>query len=129
MLSQDLEMLKYVHAVPGRVYEAHQTADRSFSVAKFHSTVQVIAVTVLAVLGIFYILNGFVAQKSYEMQGIRAEIIALEKSNETARLEVARLESPARIQAIAETHLGMHVPHEAIYGSGESKVSLQTVRD
>lgn len=61
-------------------------------------------------------LSGLIAQENYEMQILRAQSITLEKQNETARLEISLLEAPQRIQSIAETKLGMVVPHYAVYG-------------
>lgn len=134
MLSQDAEMLNYTHAVPGnyRVFEKDRVrteAGRRVSAAGLHSSIKCMAMVIICLLGIFYFVNGSMAQSSYEMQGLRTEIISLEKSNEKARLEVARLESPARIQSIAETRLGMHVPQKAIYGTGDVHVDQKRIHE
>lgn len=134
MLSQDAEMLNYTHAVPGNYRgfekEKAQIAVRArVSAAGLHSSIKYMAMVIIALLGIFYFVNGYMAQSSYEMQGIRSEIISLEKSNEKARLEVAKLESPARIQSIAETRLGMHVPQKAIYGTGDIHIDQKRIHE
>ena len=134
MLSQDVEMLNYTHAAPGhyKVFEKERTrieAGHRVSAAILHSSIKCMAMVIIGLLGIFYFINGSMAQSSYEMQGIRSDIISLEKSNERARLDVARLESPARIQSIAETRLGMHVPQKAIYGTGDIHVDQKRIHE
>lgn len=132
MLSQDAEMLNYTHALPKRyepAYEAEVSAERRPAVSTSHLEV-FIAVGVLAmVLGVFYFLSGYAAQRSYDMQELRTEIIALEKQNAVIRLDVARMESPARIQSIAETELGMQVPRRAIYGSSDAYVDPSQIHE
>lgn len=131
MLSQDVELLNYSHALPGRVYGRREKAAARVrvSTAGLQRGIVSLAGALVAMLCMFYVVNGFVAQQGYEMQVLRSEIIAMEKANEAARLEVARLESPARIQAIAESELGMHVPQYAIYGSSDTVVDQSGIRD
>lgn len=65
--------------------------------------------------------KGQQVQEEYTMQGLRAEVISLTRQNEVSRLEIARLDSPACIQAIAEEKLGMKVPVTAVYGRTDSR--------
>lgn len=131
MLSQDAEMLNYTHAVPGyRVYEKAKTKENTrVSAAILYASFKTVALVLVVLMSVFYFLSGYMAQRSYEMQTLRTEIMQLEKENETARLEVARLESPARIQAIAENELGMHVPQKAIYGSSDVHINQARIHD
>ena len=71
----------------------------------------------------------YIGSQYYEMQQLRKEIVALERSNEISRLEVARLASLSRIQTIAETELGMHVAQAAIYGKQDFVVDQSRIRD
>lgn len=132
MLSQDAEMLNYTHALPKRytpAYEEEVPVARSPAVSTSHLEVFIAAGLLAAVLGLFYFLSGYAAQRSYDMQELRTEIIALEKQNAVIRLDVARMESPARIQAIAETELGMQVPRRAIYGSSDAYVDPSRIHE
>lgn len=132
MLSQDVKMLNYTRAIPGRYdapYEAETPAAERSAVSAVHLEVYIIAAAVALMMGVFYFVSGYAAQKSYDMQELRTEIIALEKQNAVARLEVARLESPARIQRIAETELGMLVPQRAIYGSSDTYVNPMDIHE
>lgn len=131
MLSQDAEMLNYSHAVPQAYGQARSeaAAEKAASFAIPWGDVRTLALLLGVILGFFYLINVHIGQQSYELQQLRAEMISLEKENEAARLEVARLESPARIQFIAESKLGMHVPHNAIYGGRETVVDQKRIRD
>lgn len=132
MLSQDAEMLNYTRAAEGRYapYVDKIAATDQYAVPSIFSGNFRIIILGLAVLaGVFYFISGFAAQKSYDMQVLRTEIIALEKQNEIARLDVARMESPARIQRIAETELGMMVPTHALYGSSDTYVDQANIHE
>ena len=133
MLSQDVEMLNYSHTISNTYAEAGREiavpAAKPYIWSNLLSNMRFLLVTILAVLGVFYALNAYLVQQSYEMQRLRSDIIALEKSNEVMRLEVAKLESPLRIQHIAETRLGMHVPKHAIYGSHDTAVDVKQIHD
>lgn len=131
MLSQDAEMLNYTHATPKyQVYEKAKTKEKAHvSAAILYTSFKTVALVLVVLMSVFYFLSGYMAQRSYEMQTLRTEIMQLEKENETARLEVARLESPTRIQAIAESQLGMHVPQKAIYGTSDVHVSQSRIHD
>lgn len=131
MLSQDAEMLNYSHALP-RAYgqaEREAAAEKTAALAVSWKDMEILALLLIAIGAFFYFVNVHIGEQSYELQQLRTEIISLEKGNEAARLEVARLESPARIQQIAETTLGMHVPHHAIYGGKEPVVDQKRIRE
>lgn len=131
MLSQDAEMLNYSHAMPRACGQAEReaVAEKTASLAVSWRDMEILALLLITIGAFFYFMNVHIGEQSYELQQIRTEIISLEKGNEAARLEVARLESPARIQHIAETRLGMHVPHRAIYGGQEPVVDQKRIRE
>ena len=87
-------------------------------------------ICVIAMLvGSSYLINGLMIQEEYHMAGLRTEIMSLERENDTHRMEVARLEAPARIEEIAEQDLGMVVPGKAVFGSADQTAHAQAVRD
>ena len=88
--------------------------------AKSFKKVLEIIMFAASIVGTIYFFNGAIIQKEYQMSSIRAEVMTLERENESRRMEVARLESPSRIENIAETTLGMVVPESAVYGSSDN---------
>lgn len=132
MLSQDAELLNYGRALPGTYETARAAAlpaEKAYSLKAFWDDVKIPSLVLGLLIGIFYMVNGYIGQQSYQMQQLRTEIISLEKGNETTRLDVARLSSPRRIQFIAESQLGMHVPQKAIYGGRDPSGSQRIIRD
>ena len=88
-----------------------------------------ILLIVAGVTGVWQACSLYAGSQYHEMQQLRREIVALERSNETARLEVARLESLSRIQFVAETELGMEVPTQALYGKRDYVVDQSAIKD
>lgn len=89
-------------------------------------------VVLLAVIGIatmsgMYACNGVLAQQRYDVQQVRSRVVALTKSNEALRLEVEQLKSPSRIQALAETQLGMITPSQVLYSSASANTVAANV--
>ncbi len=128
MISQ--EMMNYTHSVPaprsmGRV----DTVDVSWSLDFEIPYLKYILLALLVPLGVLMAYSQYIGSQYYEMQQLRKEIVALERSNEISRLEVARLASLSRIQTIAETELGMHVAQAAIYGKQDFVVDQSRIRD
>ncbi len=128
MISQ--EMMNYTHSVPaprsmGRV----DTVDVSWSLDFEIPYLKYILLSLLVPLGVLMAYSQYIGSQYYEMQQLRKEIVALERSNEISRLEVARLASLSRIQTIAETELGMHVAQAAIYGKQDFVVDQSRIRD
>lgn len=75
--------------------------------------VGVISVVVL-VVGVL-LEQVVLAQSAFKLSGIRQELAQAEELQEELRLEAARLESPARIEAYARDRLGMVEPLEVDY--------------
>ncbi len=128
MISQ--EMMNYTHSVPaprsmGRV----DTVDISRSLDFRIPYLKYLLSAMLASLGFLMVYSQYIGSQYYEMQQLRKEIVALERSNELSRLEVARLASLSRIQKVAETELGMHVAETAIYGKQDFVIDQSRIRD
>jgi len=70
--------------------------------------------------GMVLLVSSVLASETYELGHIQSEARLLEKSNETLRVENARMKSHARIKDIAVRELGMTVPQET-YFAGEQK--------
>lgn len=58
-------------------------------------------------------LNISTTQKGYQMHELDVQIQEERKAQESLRLEVARLESPARIEKVAKGNLGMVMPSKS----------------
>lgn len=125
MLSQNVEMLNYMN-VPESVVISERSIPhgRNF----FYKVVTSLMIALVPLLTI-YICSCMNAQQEYKMQNLRAEVISLTQENATYKLEVAKLEAPARIQKIAETKLGMQVSSSAIYGRGETRGNQYKMAD
>ncbi len=63
-----------------------------------------------ALLFLVAALNVTISQKGYRLRQLEEEIHREKKAQESLRLEVAKLESPARIERIARQNLGMILP-------------------
>ncbi len=134
MLAQDAELLNYRRAASGTYEEVRGYADAgeknsSASEQRLFRTAFRTVICAAFFAAVVYGLNGLTAQMSFELQAVRSETAALEKLNAVARLQTARMESPVRIQAIAETELGMIVPHGAVYGSADQTVDPHTIHE
>ncbi len=128
MISQ--EMMNYTHSVPAPRTMGHvDTVDVSWSLDFEIPYLKYILLALLVPLGVLMAYSQYIGSQYYEMQQLRKEIVALERSNEISRLEVARLASLSRIQTIAETELGMHVAQAAIYGKQDFVVDQSRIRD
>ncbi len=128
MISQ--EMMNYTHSVPApRTMGRVDTVDVSWSLDFEIPYLKYILLALLVPLGVLMAYSQYIGSQYYEMQQLRKEIVALERSNEISRLEVARLASLSRIQTIAETELGMHVAQAAIYGKQDFVVDQSRIRD
>ena len=128
MISQ--EMMNYTHSVPApRTMGRVDTVDVSWSVDFEIPYLKYILSALLLSLGVLMAYSQYIGSQYYEMQQLRKEIVALERSNEISRLEVARLASLSRIQTIAETELGMHVAQAAIYGKQDFVVDQSRIKD
>ncbi len=128
MISQ--EMMNYTHSVPApRTMGRVDTVDISRSLDFRIPYLKYLLLAMLASLGFLMVYSQYIGSQYYEMQQLRKEIVALERSNELSRLEVARLASLSRIQKVAETELGMHVAETAIYGKQDFVIDQSRIRD
>ena len=132
MLSQDSEMLNYTGRMTGTLsFPREQAESRPAVRSPGHIRYLLPVLLTGVVFMIPYMMNGIIAQTGYEMQTVRSQVMALENENQTARMEIAHLESPERIQQIAVKNRGMPVPQKAVHGSGDSEksVSSRQIRD
>lgn len=128
MISQ--EMMNYTNSVPApRTMGRVDTVDVSWSLDFEIPYLKYILSALFLSLGVLMAYSQYIGSQYYEMQQLRKEIVALERSNEISRLEVARLASLSRIQTIAETELGMHVAQAAIYGKQDFVVDQSRIKD
>ena len=128
MISQ--EMMNYTHSVPApRTMGRVDTVDVSWSLDFEIPYLKYILSALFLSLGVLMAYSQYIGSQYYEMQQLRKEIVALERTNEISRLEVARLASLSRIQTIAETELGMHVAQAAIYGKQDFVVDQSRIKD
>jgi cell division protein FtsL len=128
MISQ--EMMHYTSSIPAP-YTLEKSRPIEIAIGKdtIFPVVFRILMIVAVVTGVWQVCSLYTGNQYHEMQKLRQEIVALERSNEAARLEVARLESLARIQLVAETELGMEVPESALYGKRDYVVDQSKIRD
>lgn len=60
-------------------------------------------------------------RNGYALVLMKQQLTQLEKDNEFARLEIARLKSPQRIQQIATAEMGMVVPQQVYFAQAETQ--------
>jgi cell division protein FtsL len=70
-----------------------------------------------------------IVNAGYELVQIKAQMAALEKNNDQLKLDIAKLKSPQRIQAIATQDLGMIIPKSVYYASASVLPSGKTGPD
>lgn len=122
MLSQDSEMLNYTGRMAGTLSlpQEREESRSARPVSQGHIRYLFPVLLTGIVFMIPYMMNGIIAQTGYEMQAVRSQVMTLESENQTARMEIAHLESPERIQQIAVKNLGMYVPQKAVHGSRDN---------
>ena len=129
MIAQDPEMLGY----SGSLSEPFSFPGKKKKELVHYSSRLKLLTSFVLLAGLcvvpLYMMTGILAEKGYEMQDLRTQVITLEKQNESMRIEIAQLESPKRIQSIAESKLGMYVPKSAVYGSAGSQADQRRIRD
>lgn len=93
--------------------------------ARFSKTQIAIFNIILAII-VGFILMAFmqklIVRTGYEIDHHQQELVELYQSNDHLRLDVAKLKSPSRIQAIATKELGMAMPQTFIYSSDKAAV-------
>ncbi len=80
-----------------------------------------------ALLFLIVALNISISQKGYCLRQLEEQIQEERKAQESLRLEVAKLESPARIEKIARNNLGMILPSatELVRAGKEHALSMK----
>jgi len=75
-------------------------------------------ITVAALAAIVTAQSAYIVKSGYALVETKRETMALERTNEMLRLDVARLKAHDRIAQIASQRLGMIVPQNAYFSSG-----------
>ena len=75
---------------------------------------------VVAVAVVVTVRSESIVRAGYELVQMKSQSLSLQKENELLRLEIAKLKSPQRIQAIATGELGMVVPQQVYYAENLS---------
>lgn len=123
MLARKIEMPQIdipVQVQPKRVLQADCGPNRSLR------TRCLLVVLFLIAFGVFATArSATIVSEGYALVDIKSQAIRLEKENEILRLEVARLKSPQRIQAIAVTQLGMVVPTNVYCSTANSPTAKE----
>ena len=129
MISQDIRAInyRYIHAAAADTLAGQVRVEETE--ARFIHEIIVFLVIACMLLAFTYIFRGVNAQEEFATQNLRAEVMTLDKGNARLRLDVAKLEAPQRIQAIAEEKLGMTVPTGTIYGSRDLGMDQQKIKD
>jgi cell division protein FtsL len=108
MLAQRLEMPQLDIPVQAQPRKQMKTDARPSRALRFRCLAMVLF---LIALGVFVTArSAMIISEGYSLVEMKSQAIKMEKENEVLRLEVARLKSPQRIQAIATSQLGMVVP-------------------
>jgi len=82
-----------------------------------------IIVIMAAVIAMFVTMRSeTIIRAGYDLVQMKAQLIKLEKENDSLRLDIAKLKSPQRIQSIATTELGMVVPQNIYCAANNVKV-------
>ncbi|MBP1763089.1 MAG: cell division protein FtsL [Firmicutes bacterium] len=62
--------------------------------------------------------SSLIVKNGYEVVKLKSDVVKMEKENEFLQLDIARMKSPQRIQAIATKDLGMVAPQTIYHASG-----------
>jgi len=86
----------------------------------------ILSLAVMAMILTFQ--NSLIVKNGYDVVQIKSDISKLEKENEFLHLNIAKMKSPQRIQAIAVKDLGMISPQNIYHASaGSHKPSYVTI--
>lgn len=98
----------------GRYSKAYLGLVRSRKLARVKRAGVFIVTAVSCLVFILYVSQRVrTVELGYGVESLKAERAELAKSNELLRVEVATLSSPARIERVAGSMLGMKVPRES----------------
>ncbi|MBP6890335.1 MAG: cell division protein FtsL [Veillonella sp.] len=80
---------------------------------------QVVSLFLVLVIAItaFSVIKAVNTKIGYDVVDMQKEVVQLSKQNDELRLNVAELNSPTRIQQIAQDKLGMVLPDAFVYNS------------
>jgi cell division protein FtsL len=82
-----------------------------FSVIFLELLPAALAIALLAAVGVVHVTSRVLVVKvGYELSKLDAEATALTRDNDRLKLELATLKSPAKLESVARTQLGMAPP-------------------
>ena len=82
---------------------------------RLRSRCQVMFLVIAAFAMAVTVRSGISASRGYALVAVQQQAQQLEQENERLRVEIAKLKSPQRIQAIAAQELGMEVPKKMYF--------------
>jgi len=86
----------------------------------------ILSLTVMAM--ILTLQSSLIVKNGYDVVQIKSDIGKLEKENDFLQLDIAKMKSPQRIQAIAAKDLGMIAPQNIYHASaGSQKTNYVTI--
>ena len=86
-------------------------------------------VLLIAAIAIFITMRSeAIIRSGYELVQMKSQALSLQRENELLRLDIAKLKSPQRIQAIATIELGMVMP-QTVYCADSAGQSVEVTRE
>lgn len=96
------------------VYEQHEVPPARRSLPKLDIALRakcLVTIMLLAAIAVVATVRSeAIVRNGYDLVQMKSKTLSLQKENELLRLDIAKLKSPQRIQAIATTELGMVMP-------------------
>lgn len=68
-----------------------------------------------------------IVQAGYDLVKVKSQVAKMEKENELLRLDIAKLKSPQRIEAIAIKEFGMVIPKNAYFAAAPALTAEQSL--
>ena len=92
-------------------FELRTRGAMPFSVIFLELLPAALAIALLAAVGVVHVTSRvLVVRVGYELSKLDTEATALTRDNDRLKLELATLKSPARLESIAKSQLGMGPP-------------------
>ena len=119
MLARQLVEEEYYEALPRQ--EERKVIRRSVRRRTHNDPLRVKAMAVFltatVLTGLVLLVSSILASEVYELGHIQNEARMIEKTNETLRVENAKMKSHARIKEIAVRELGMTIPQDTYFAA------------
>lgn len=110
------------------VYEQHEVPPVRRSLPKLDIALRArclaTVILLVAIAIVATVRSEAIVRNGYDLVQMKSKTLSLQKENELLRLDIAKLKSPQRIQAIATTELGMVMP-QGVYCAANNVQSVQ----